>query len=280
MNLLRPLRTAVLLGMATVVTIANAEPGPTAGMTQMLSAEVQKQFGTRAQLDAAVEQAYGPALSADKAEVARSYMGFVLQHEALPAYLATMIFPIATGSRFSPADVKTAAMLGILVLQRNGLARLSADKQAAYVTHLVSLLRGIPSADCKALSLGQLDTNASAALERAYEARLEVDKFSAIIALYRHAAEAELMGYPDARTLDEQHARMAKEVHEDALWKLLRTHEFVSGIQLVIEDPHSAPASDVCAFVSALSESVLHMEEPYRTWELTSTMESIRRPAP
>ena len=51
-----------------------------AEMTRVLSDELAKQFGTRAQLDAAVAKTYGVDLSPEKARVARDFLQSILFH--------------------------------------------------------------------------------------------------------------------------------------------------------------------------------------------------------
>lgn len=280
MHLLRScldtLRNVVVLFMIAPIAVLNAQTDTTSTLTHLISLEVRKQFGTRAQLDATIARAYGTALTPEKVEVARNFMGSVLRHEALPASLARIIAPLTNGSHLTPRDVENAVSQGILQLQLKGLARLPTDKQAAFVQHMVSLARTIRPSDCKALYLGHLDANASVALERRYIATLPLGRFEAVTALYRQAIEAELAGYPDVKTINAQQAKLAEKAHQGAMAKRLQTQVPVGVVQRVSQDGNGAPAADVCAFFSATTEAMLDIAEPYRTWQLTRFMESIQ----
>lgn len=264
-----------LVSALWVPQAAFAESGFKANVAERIAIEIKQQFGTSEQLDAVITRTYGVRLSPKKAEVAQRVMRSVLFNQALPNYIANLLVPVYR-SDISHTEMVSAVVEGMVQLQVKGLARLSPERQVAFVAHTVSMTRAIEPSACKALFLGQLDTKASAAIERKYIAGLPLRKFEAISDIYRDAAEAELVGYPDARIINQQQAKLAERVYQAASIKRLRARVRKEVIQRVDEGAHSAEPSEVCAVFSAIIEGMLDMDDPYRAWHLTRFMQTLQ----
>ncbi|MGD9670759.1 MAG: hypothetical protein AB7U75_17225 [Hyphomicrobiaceae bacterium] len=272
---LQTLLTSLWILTAFCSPPALAQSEAAAKLASRISIELRKEFGTSEQFDAAITTTYGVQLTPEKAEVARRALRALLSNEALPAYLANLLLPLArldlTKRQFG------AAMLhGIVQLQIQGFSRLPTERQAAFVAHFVAMARSISPSDCKAMFLGQMDTEASTVLERQYIASLPLGKFESITLLYKEAAEAELAGYPDARFINSQQAQIAEKVYEAASVKRLLAQVPKDAIRRVDQDAASAVPSEACAVFTATVEAMLDMTEPYRSWQLSRFTQSMR----
>ena len=246
-----------------------------AKLTAELSAELKKQFSIPEQLDLIVSKSYGVSLSPEKTIVARNSLRALMFNEALPGYMARILSPVNRPG-ITSGERSAAILQSVSQMQTKGLGRLSADKQMAFLKHVIATTRFISAADCKAIYQGKMDAATSAALERRYIATLPLGRFEAITSLYRAAAEAELSGYPDARTINAQQAKLAEKVFEDASVKRLVAQVPQDVIQRYIQDSEGAAASDVCAVMATSAEGMLDMTEPYRSWQLTRFAESMQ----
>jgi hypothetical protein len=244
-------------------------------VAEQVAAELRRQYSTSEQLDAAVTKTYGVKLSADKAEVARRTMRALIFNDAVPAYMAKLLVPVYRPD-ITPKEMTAAAMEGIAQMQVKGLARLRPERQAAFVGHIVDMARSVPPTSCKAMFLGQMSTAESAVLERRYIAGLPLGKFEAISNLYREAAEAELAGYPDARVINAQQAKLAEKVYAAASAKRLRAQVPQEVVRRVNQAAESAAPNEVCAFMTSTVEAMLDMTEPYRAWQLTRFAQSMQ----
>jgi hypothetical protein len=246
-----------------------------AEMTRVLSDELAKQFGTRAQLDAAVAKTYGVDLSPEKARVARDFLQSILFHEGMSAYFAEVITPLV-GPKTTRNDLVTAAFEGVQQLQMQGLLRLPTERQAAFIRHTLSMVRSLPTSMCKAMFLSQVDGPGMARMERRYIANLPLGKFEAVTNLYKQAVVAQLTGYPDVRQLNAQQVQLAEKVYADALDKRTTTRFPRAVSQRIYANPAEADASEVCVVMSMTLEALLDLREPYRTWQLTRFIQSIQ----
>lgn len=272
---LRLLSTVPILGALCLPAPTFAEAEAVTKVAERIAVELRRQFGTSEQLDTVITKTYGVQLSREKAEVARHVMRTLLFNEAVPQYVAKLLVPVYRPD-ITQKEMASAVVEGIAQMQVKGLARLPPERQAAFVVHMVSMSQSIAPAACKAMFLGQLDTNASVALERRYIANLPVGKFEAISNLYKDAAEAELAGYPDARVINQQQAKLAEKVFEAASIRRLRVRVPQAVIQRVNEGVDSAQPAEVCAVLSAKIGGMLDMDEPYKSWQLTRFMQSMQ----
>lgn len=271
---------SALLILLSSAPAAHAQSNPSLQSTQAtqareaaqvgaaLAAEFRKIASSTSQLDQLIVNAYGVPLTPEKLEIARRAMRTNLTDENLAAYMGTVIAPlIATNPTM--ADVTAAAMEGIASLQIKGLARLSPELQASFVTHTLDAMLGMTPADCKAVALGQMSTSQAARLERLHIARLPLGQFEAITNLYQEAARAELRGFPDVRQVNPEQARLAESVFENAAVARLRRSASQSSLErFSTVGLEGMPAQEACQFVYASNAAILDMPEPYRTWQL------------
>lgn len=253
---------------------ANAQSETVSKIAALLTVELESQFGTAEQLNAAVTKSYGVKLSPTKENIARAVLRELMFNEAVPMYIAKLILPFYHPG-ITRKEIASAMVEGIAQMQVKGLIRLSSERQAAFITHMVSMAKAIPASDCKAMFVGRLDTNASALLERRYIASLPVDRFESITNLYKEAVEAELNGYPDARTINSSQAKLAEKVYETATVKRLSKNIAPAVLQRVNQGADSAPSSEVCLVLSETIAAMLDMAEPYRSWQLTRFTQSM-----
>lgn len=244
-------------------------------MARLVEAELWKQYATDEQLDAAIAKTYKVQLPAQQARVARETLRTILRHEAVPIFMAKILLPIWTPD-ITPKQVTRAVMEGILQLQGDGVARLSVARQAAFVRHVIDLARALPPAQCKAMYLGQMNTEQGIDAERRYIAALPPGKFDAITNLYREAVEAELSGYPDARTINADQAKLAEQAYQAASAKRLRGRVPQAVIQRAHVAPAVAPAHEVCEVISTSAEGMLDLSEPYRSWQLARFVSGLK----
>jgi hypothetical protein len=263
--------TAVLV----LATPATAQSEKVSKIAELVTVELKSQFGTAEQLNAVITKTYGVKLSPEKENVARNSLRAVMFNEAVPMYIAKLISPFYHPDT-TQKELASAMAEGIAQLQVKGVLRLSSERQASFVAHMVSMAKAIPSSDCKAMFIGRLDTTASVALERRYIASLPSVRFESITNLYREAIEAELAGYPDARTINLNQAKLAEKVYETATVKRLHAKVAQAVLQRVNQGAENAPSSEVCLVMSETIEAMLDMAEPYRSWQLTRFMESIQ----
>ena len=244
-------------------------------LAEQLRVELKNQFGTVQQLNTAITKTYGIKLSAEKEEIARNALRALMFNEAVPLYIAKLLVPVYRPDLTSK-EIASATVEGIAQMQVKGLARLPAERQAAFVSYMFSMMKSIPPSDCKALLEGRLDTNASAALERRYIASLPPDRFEAVTNLYKEASEAELAGYPDPRFINSNQAKLAEKVYETASTKRLRDRVSAPVLQRVAQGGDVASASEVCLVMSENFAGMLDMAEPYRSWQLTRFLQSMQ----
>jgi hypothetical protein len=156
------------------------------------------------------------------------------------------------------------------------MLRLKTESQAAFVSHILALARGVDSENCKAMFLGKLSTAEAAALERKYVAGLPLEQFQSILNLYRDATVAELAAYPDVRTITPEQAALAEKVFDDSAKKRVLAAVPTDVLRRVGQDAAAAPAEEVCTTIVTYSESMLDLPEPYRSWKLTRFAESMQ----
>ena len=272
---IRRVAEAVMV-MATLGWTASlhAQSDTVSKLAAQVAVELRRQYDTNEQLDSVVTKTYGVKLPAEKAEVARRTLRALIFNDALPEYVAKLLLPVYRPG-ITPKELTAAATEGIAHMQVKGIARLQPERQAAFVSHVIDMARAIPPSSCKAMFLGQMSTVESAALERMYIAALSLGKFEAVSNLYREAAEAELAGYPDVRTINSQQAKLAEKVYEAASVKRIRSQVPQDVIRRVNQDAASAAPSEVCAVMTSNIEGMLDLTEPYRSWQLTRFVQSM-----
>lgn len=258
--------------MAAMPASAQA-PAPSKAAEQ-LRTEIALQFGAEEQLDAALKKAYGVELTEEKAAVSRRALRALLFNDATADYIAKSLTPDRVP--LSRQDVLPVVMEGILELQVKGLRRLAPNRQAQLVSHLVDMARALPHSACKALLLGQMATTEAADLERRFIASLPLSRFEGVVTVYREATEAELAGYPDARTVNAQQARLAQKAYDEAIGKRVRAQAPRKAIARVNADTASAPADEVCAVLTASVHAMLDMPEPYKSWQLSRFVQAMQ----
>ncbi len=271
----RAIRVASALLVLCWMSLVQAQVVVVEKVTAEVAVELRRQFGTTEQLDAAVTKAYGMKLSADKAEIARRTLRALIFNDAVPAYMAKLLVPVYRPD-ITQKELTSATIEGLSQLQVRGIARLQPERQAAFVGHIIRMARAIPPASCKSMFGGQMSTSESATLELRYIAALPLGKFEEISTLYKEAAEAELAGYPDARVINTQQAKLAEKVYESASIKRLRAQVPQAVIQRVNQDASSASPSEVCAVMTSVVEGMLDMTDPYRAWQLTRFAQSMQ----
>ena len=257
-------------GIASCPAIAQ---GDVERLTRELTQEIKRMQGQDEQLEKIVLKAYGP-MSQQKTEVAKNTMKEILGNPRFARYLATMLAPLE--KEFSRADMMSAYGEAIVATQAKGFARLSADRQARFVQHVVAMLRWLDPGTCKSMAQGTIDTPTSTLLERRFMATLSLPRFQAITQLYREAVEAELNGYPDARTINANQARIVEKLFEAATVKRLKNNVPMAAITRYNDDAASAPAEDVCSITIETLQSMLDLSEPYRSWQLTRYVEALQ----
>ena len=271
---------SALLILLSSAPAAHAQSNPSLQSTQatqareaaqvgaIIAAEFRKIATSPSQLDRVIATAYGVQLPPDKLEIARRYMRSSLMDENLATYFGGVLAPLA-GSNLTQQQLTAAAMEAMASLQIKGLSRLSADRQALFVTHLIGTMLWVSPTDCKALALGQMSTAQSARLERSYIASLPIGRFEAITMLYDEATKAEMRGFPDVRSVNAEQARLAETVYEKAIEDNLRRMMSQEALQrFATSGLEGAPANEACVFVQASTAAMLDMPEPYKTWQL------------
>ncbi len=191
-----------------------------------------------------------------------------LTDDNLAAYFGGVFAPLA-GSSLTQQQLTSAAMEAMVSLQIKGLSRLSSERQALFVTHLIGTMLWLSPTDCKALALGQMSTAQSAKIERSYIASLPVGRFEAVTMLYGEAIKAEMRRFPDVRTVNAEQAQLAETVYEKALENNLRRMMSQETLQrFAITGLEAAPATEACVFLQASTAALLDMPEPYKSWQL------------
>jgi|ERR1035437_3442559 hypothetical protein len=259
--------TCSALSAIVLVQPVNSAPTTVTQYSELLKVELTAQFGTKEKLNAAITKLYGTKLSPEKEEVARNNLRTLVFNDAVPIYLARLIWPIFRPEMTSN-EVSAAMLEGMAQMQTRGFMRLPTERQAELVSQTVSMAKAISSSDCKALMTGRLDGNASSLVERSYVASLPFEKFSSILNLYKQATEAELAGYPEVRAINQSQAKLADTAWEAATIKRLREKLPRDVVLRVVNGIDTAPSSEVCSVVSERLAAMLDMTEPYRSWQL------------
>lgn len=266
-------------GLLSVFVLCWAGPlhaqADAAQLSRQLAAMVQEQFGTDAQLDAQIASMYGAQLSPEKTAIARRALRVMFFHEGMAPFLARLIAPVLKSSSMSQKQLLAAVSEGIQGLQAKGFGRLRPEQQALLIRHITEMARKISPVDCKAMFLGQVNTQESSRLEREYIGSLPLPKFELITTLYRDSALAELSGYPDPRPLNAQQAALAKTLYEDvAVQRLAKLP--VEMIQRIQRNGAGSDAAEYCLYMSTYIESMLDMDEPYKSWQLARFIQSLQ----
>jgi hypothetical protein len=262
-----------VLGLAPFAT--QAQTPSLAEMTVMMSNILQQKFGTDGQIDQAVFKTYGTELTGGKLETARENLRSILANRELPSYLAKIVLAVPS-SELTKERVQIIAAESMMAIQTKGLLRLSADKQAAFVTHMYDMTGWLPAQLCRDMFLGRLSSEQSVMLERRYIVSLPLSKFQHISNLYREAVSAELSGYPDARTINATQAKIAEEMRDEIAKNRIRKNMPLEAIQRVASGIETAPAQDVCSVMRESVAALLDMKEPFRSWQLTRFAEALQ----
>lgn len=243
-----------------------------------LAEELKQQFaklGTDEQLTTMVNRAYGVPLSPDKAKVARDGLREIMFHRSFSETAANLLHPVYRPGM--PQSEVTAVMLeGMSQIQVQGFVRLPQHRQAAVVRHTVDFARSLPPTTCQALLSGKLSTPQAARLERAYVASLPLPQFTHVTALYTDAAVAQLSNFPDEKAVNAGQAELAQTALNRVAQKRLRSMMSNDALLRVEGDTTSASPQEYCSYFTILLESMLEVPEPYRGWQLTRFMASLK----
>jgi hypothetical protein len=267
-------RLAVLvLAAATTVPLSAQEPTE-AGLTQLFRVELQRQFASDEQLDAALRKTYGVELEPDKAKFTRNMLRALLTNDALPAYLAKTLKPAFR----APTNQDTTSLVldAVVGLQVKGLRRVPANQQAQFLQHVVDTSLAVPAEKCRAGYEGQLTLRESAALEMRYASSLPLQRYSAVMQLYREAMEAELAGRPAVRTVTEEQARQAQQAMEEASAKRVRATFAPQDVAAFANSKAQVNPVVFCAFATAYLKGTLDMPEPYKSWQLVRFVQDMQ----
>ena len=238
-----------------------------AEMLQRVAAEAQRLYGSDEAMDATVARLYGIRISPAHVGVARAQLRSVLLHESYHRYLLQLVLPIA-GPGTTDAQLRSAVMEGVSVLQAKGLLRLPAERHEDFAHHLLEMTRVLPPEVCKGLFLGTVPLADANMIERAYMASLPLARFEHIVTLYIDAAKAELERQPNARSLSAEQAALANQAHKLAMVRKVRAALSPEAVARVLRERQDAPARDACTLFTLTIEAMVDLPEPYRTWRI------------
>ena len=102
-----------------------------------------------------------------------------------------------------------------------GMSRLTLDEQKIFLKFMLNWLQVASADDCKKLMVGGGKTNSldDAKIEMKYYHRMEREELRRYYSMLRKSIIAELTGYPSARSLNQQQAKIAEDAFENALLK-------------------------------------------------------------
>jgi hypothetical protein len=222
-----------------------------------------------------LRRVFGVDLTEEQGEAARRTLRALLANQAVPGYVAKVLRPT-----FHPDKIKqdsTAVVLEAMVqLQVKGLLRLPAQRQGHFVQHVIDVAQAVPPPACKAAYLGRLPLKEASALELRYVASLPLKQFEAVLQLYREAIEAELAGYPSARTITNEQADQTEQALEAASAQRVRVALSPQTIARLSADGERASPSEFCTFVSASLRGLLDLRKPYKSWQLTRFVQAMQ----
>lgn len=264
------------LVLASGAAPAHADAELEAKIAKEFNGMLMDNYGTDAKIDAAVARVYGSSLSPEKAKVARENLWAMMFHPQLPSYMARSLAHLYEAPGVSKQDIAAATRQTLYSLKMKGLLRLNAEHQAQALRHSVAMARWLPVAQCKALLLDQLQPAQSSRLERQFTEQLPLTEFEAVGAMYRDATTAELVGYPEVRSINEDQAAVALKVYGTAIAKRLQESLPEDVIARVTADSATAPAGEVCSFLTTAMLALLDMPEPFRSWQLIRFMEAMQ----
>lgn len=273
-NLLRSALVLVLIVFSSAQTLAQSDQRLTS-LVEEVAHELRKAYGTTAQMDALIAKQFGQELPSAKTRVLREHYRALFFHEKMPEALLKILLPIYRPS-MTDKELYAVGFEGMLQVQMKGLARLAPDRQTAFVRYISEMASSLPSSVCKRMFLGQIDTPESTEIERKFFAALPLPRFEAIVSLYREAIDAELVGYPSARSINASQAKFADDALQEAFIGRLRRNVPRQVTIRVLEDPHNAEARDVCAVMLERVHALLDLDDPYKSWALTRFAESLQ----
>jgi len=271
----RVARLCAVVVMAVAVAVARAQEPSEAALAQLFRVELRRQFASEEQLNTLLRKTYGVDLAPDKAEVARGALRTLLADPAVPAYLAQVLRPTFRPERLND-DATSVVLDGVVQLQVRGLRRLPASRQEQFLQHVVQTAQALPPEKCKAGYLGQIPLREAVALEMRVAASLPLQRFEAIIELYRDAMRAELAGSPPARTVTDEQAALARRALQEASARRVRAALAPAAVARFTDDGAASPADEFCALACAALQGVLDLPEPHKSWQLTRFVEGLQ----
>jgi hypothetical protein len=252
-------------------------PPPTAVqlLPQLLDTRA-KLLSDDAAVDALIDKLYvGEQLTDEQHAVTRQHLRAIMGNDKYVGHVAKTMESVKK-AELGSKDSMSVIVNSVIKLQAQGLNRLPTQTKVDFVLYLGEVMRSVSPSTCKALLQGGLGAMEASAVETHYLLSLPVERLRATMNVYRDAVLAELNGYPDKPVITEEEARLAAAAYSVAVRKRMAAKLDTETIAYYSKERMNGDPAAVCQVLVTAFEAVVDMDEPFKSWQLTRLVDSMK----
>lgn len=219
---------------------------------------------------------YGHSIEPTRKATLKRSLRTILGQASLPAFLAKSAGPVLA-SHPTTQQLAAHAMQTTQDLRLRGLHRIPPARQAEFVRFIQGITGSIPPSACRKMFDGTLDAVASNNAEKTYLLAMPLNQFQSLVALYEEAFVAELNGWPAVPVLTESQ-RAQTDTSYNAAFEVRMRKMPLEVLGSIARGLAQAPAEAACLYHREALAAGLDLGEPYRTWYLTTFIDSLQKP--
>ena len=224
-------------------------------------------------LQAFIRENYGDDLSEAKVAVAKAYLRKLARDER---YLALVAKQAHDGVQADMSMQQLRTLISLLQdrLMMRGLSRLGPER-ALFLGEMNQLMGSQGDEVCKALAAGKLDVRSAQRVMLRWLSTTSDEQYAEHFRMVEKSIRAEIDGYPEVPKLLPEERQLGEKVMQAALRKALRQKLDAETINNFATKGMEGDAFAVCAATKVTIQTIVELDEPYRSWMLTQFMASV-----
>lgn len=237
--------------------------------------ELPKFARNKEALERIAQQQYPRPLTAAQLSIVVRQLKVMYEHPDLPDTVAGLIAPILREG-ITQAEYAQALSASMMSVPVRGLVRMDAEAQRFFVGYTNNMLRAVPPEVCKKIQLQQYSLPEMARIERAYIQSLPLEAFEQTTQLFLTSALAEISKANFVRKPTSEQVQVSEKIWRTRFESIVQSRLSAAAIARVGNNMEAAPATEVCEVGRAVMQAMLDMEEPYRTWRISTFMGALQ----
>ena len=224
-------------------------------------------------LQAFIRENYGDDLSEAKVAVTRTYLGKLARDER---YMALIAKQALDGVQADMSMQQLRTLVGLLQdrLMMRGLSRLGPER-GLFLGEMIQMMGSQGDEVCKAMAAGKLDVKSAQRVMLRWLTAASDDQYAEHFRIVEKSIRAEIDGYPELPKLLPEERQLGEKMMQAALRKALRQKLDAETINNFATKGMEGDAFAVCAATKITIQTIVELDDPYRSWMLTKFMATV-----